>query len=338
MIFTAVDTRDFVGAVKIIIAFINTLILPFLIYLLSFLYISSELKGDIYELLKKIRRYVIFAVILVIPGFIQSIQELGEGAEFAKNIAIFCFIFFIPFILLIRTKWNYVFFCFILIALLLTSKRGAITGMVIPYFIVVFFDPSTPKFKKVLLFLLPIFITIILAVSFPKNTEVVYGRFAKENELENVESFGSSRGDIWAVHLIRFSSGTSQQQLFGFGFGSSYDLTEKFSIRRVSAHNVYIGIGYQFGIIGLSLYVIFLLYLLFQARIAFKKNYIYSKLILYTVLVVIITGFSEVHFETYYIIYPFFFLGIMIGLMNNKKYNRILEINNNHKHLGLLAT
>lgn len=317
--YNALDQSGLQNIIKKALGILYHLLLPFIVYLVSYNFMSFE-KGDILKLLYSIRRLVIVSMIVIIPGFIYSLNSV-ELNEFATNMAVFVFVFFIPFIMLKKTKWNFVIIALIIIAILFTAKRGAALGATIAYLITLIFDSKISVIKKFLFLLVPILFLGVLNLVFTEQIDKVYQRFEKESEISENEQYGSSRGDIWAVHFVKFADGSTSEKLFGFGAGSSGDLTERFSFRRVSAHNAYIGIGFEYGIVGLVLFVIFLIHLLFIIKKAYKTNFIFSDLMLYTLVLIIITSFTEVQFETYYIIYPFFFLGCMSGLLLNRNFN-----------------
>jgi O-antigen ligase len=112
---------------------------------------------------------------------------------------------------------------------------------------------------------------ILSTTVFADSVNLILSRFSNDN---SISDFTTKRTDIWLNYFRHFSDNPS---VFFFGNGYTSVL-----VNEKAAHNTLIQLIFQFGIVGLSFYVVWLAFLVkkFFNRIFFKINDFMSVLIL----------------------------------------------------------
>ena len=157
-------------------------------------------------------------------------------------------------------------------ALLLTGKRGPLLFSIIAIvFIYYFFKANKPKgriLKIISLILLGVIALLIASIWIPQLLNVV-NRFFSESDSGDVTA---GRGPLYALAYRLFK----EKPIFGHGWGSypSYyyeNLGKYMTVYKYRhAHNIYLQLLCEVGIVGFTLYVAFFLYNLFNAITLFK--------------------------------------------------------------------
>lgn len=227
--------RSFCGAV-----------LPFF----PFYYLSSSGKLNM-EDLKKMGIVLFFLSILY---FFYSINVVivEEGSSNYTINAAYKFLYITPLLSLIRKKWLFISMFSILFSLtILGSKRGAIIGMIIQlsiYFYYLFKDSNHKLFISLIIIILVILFSIGIYDFYQSD---VFFQQRVEATLE-----GSTSGrDKLISNLI---SHLNAKSIFNLIFGSGFIATVK-AIGNY-AHNDWMEILYDFGIIGLISYLLFFVF------------------------------------------------------------------------------
>ena len=158
-------------------------------------------------------------------------------------------------------------------ALLLTGKRGPLLFSVIAIvFVYYFFKADKPKgriLKIISLILVGAVALLIASIWIPQLLNVV-NRFFSESDSGDVTA---GRGPLYALAYSLFL----EKPIFGHGWGSypSYyyeNLGKYMTVYKYRhAHNIYLQLLCEVGIIGFVLYVAFFLYNLFNTIILFKE-------------------------------------------------------------------
>ncbi|MCD7903560.1 MAG: O-antigen ligase family protein [Oscillospiraceae bacterium] len=128
---------------------------------------------------------------------------------------------------------------------------------------------------------------------------------------------GSGRSLMWASLIADFRSGTSLQQLFGKGFQAVTNLM--LTGRTVLAHNDYLEILYDYGIVGLVLIIMWVLQLLGNMISAWRRKSLLLPSYTYTVIgIVFFSMFSYLMIQSYLMMFTACYLGIANAILSNK--------------------
>lgn len=164
-----------------------------------------------------------------------------------------------------KSKKNWIFVLITFVALLLTGKRGpllfTVAAMVVVYF---FFKEDKPKGRLLKIFGLMILgaVALLVAAIFVPQLLNVVNRFFNESESGDVTA---GRGELYQLAYDLFR----KKPLTGFGWGSYptfyYEHLGKYMTvyKYRHAHNIYLQLLCETGIIGFIMYVSFFLYNLF---------------------------------------------------------------------------
>lgn len=143
-------------------------------------------------------------------------------------------------------------------AVLLLASRGMTIAITVAIVAVVV--RSTVMRPRVIVPILAILLVVFaVGLALPGGTSL-FERF----EGEQVES-GNTRYLLWETTLGSFTEGSVSSFLFGNGFDSSKDVLRREFGSTTSTHNGYIQILYEFGLIGLALFVALHITLLIRA-------------------------------------------------------------------------
>lgn len=139
---------------------------------------------------------------------------------------------------------------------------------------------------------------------------------AQSFQLEILERFlslsqdgGSGRNEIWASILLHYFDGTTTQRLFGRGFQAVTEL--KLTGRAILAHNDYLEILYDYGIVGLLLLLAWLVQLAYlyrrawTAKLTILPSYTYA-----LCCVLFLSVFSYLFIQSDLMLFMAFYLGI----------------------------
>ncbi len=218
--------------------------------------------------------------------------------------------FFLPFIFCLRQNlFKYLFIILTLYASFISEKRTGFITIVFSlsfYFIIeMFFRSSFSYKKKVLIFL---FITVLSFLSIYLYEHVYESQgsdvVARIDNIEEDE--GSGRIDIYKSLLYEITRLDFYFLLAGNGFNSVLLST---NIGH-SAHNDFLEVLYDFGIVGLILYLLFIYQILKYWVFLFKKRDEYFGA--FTASIIMFFGFSM---TSHLIIYPSYFILLIIFWM-----------------------
>lgn len=127
------------------------------------------------------------------------------------------------------------------------------------------------------------------------------------------EDGGSGRDNIWSYVYEHFKHSGLNYKVFGHGFQSVYYSLKPFGFNRL-AHNSYIEYLYDFGIIGLTILLSFVLKILLFTFDIFRKKDKNSPSLLFSVVLALVLSIFSYFFEQSLIILPIAILwGICIG-------------------------
>ena len=194
----------------------------------------------------------------------------GNGRAGEVVFPVYFFLTLLPLILYFfpKSKFFWILPCFFIV---LSTKRTGILTIVFGLFLAQIsnYHLMDSLRKKARL----IWSTIVLSAAFAAGLLLVTRSFQLgilERFLSLSQDGGSGRNEIWASILLHYFDGTTTQRLFGRGFQAVTEL--KLTGRAILAHNDYLEILYDYGIIGLLLLLAWLVQLAYLYRRAWKAK------------------------------------------------------------------
>lgn len=215
----------------------------------------------------------------------------------------------------------------LLVVFILTISRGAYLALLVAgIFLVIFAFKEIFQWRRILLLLLILAISGLVAFGMIR----VAGKQALANFMEQGETVvkkPEEQGFSTAHRLMTFKiafQAFKEHPVFGIGpgnFGSYYDNYPMESLPKVeyqTVNNQYLEVLAENGILGLAVFVLFLIILFIRSWRAFRitKNPLISAFILgaTAALVGILAQYN--FFSTLYIIYIWFLMGLLVAVQN----------------------
>ena len=296
-----------------------------MIYTLFYSYTMVALKKtDEYtretEKFKKIlAAFIIVMAVVSIPLIQRNLSGQGRAGELI--FPVYFFLTAMSMVIMFFPKKN-LFWVVPCIMIMFTTKRAGLLVIVCGLFlsqIAEYHMAKTLKKKwKKMLTIAAISVAAVIAMVFLVQT---FNLNILQRFMEISEDGGSGRIQIWDRVYLSYSSGSIFERLFGQGYQSVTRLM--LTGRAILAHNDYLEILHDYGIIGLVLFSIWLFQVLsnfvkmWYRRDRFLPSYCYtlSAMILLSVL-------SYFFIQSYLINFTACYLGIVMALStNNKKFN-----------------
>ena len=296
-----------------------------MIYTLFYSYTMVALKKtDEYtretEKFKKIlAAFIIVMAVVSIPLIQRNLSGQGRAGEVI--FPVYFFLTAMSMVIMFFPKKN-LFWVVPCIMIIFTTKRAGLLVIVCGLFlsqIAEYHMAKTLKKKwKKMLTIVAISVAAVIAMVFLVQT---FNLNILQRFMGISEDGGSGRIQIWDRVYLSYSSGSIFERLFGQGYQSVTRLM--LTGRAILAHNDYLEILHDYGIIGLVLFSIWLFQVLsnfvkmWYRRDRFLPSYCYtlSAMILLSVL-------SYFFIQSYLINFTACYLGIVMALStNNKKFN-----------------
>lgn len=256
----------------------------------------------------------IFLIIRYKFGISSIITASGESS-------IYYVITLLPFVLCCKEKYrNFMLILFVL-SVFVTLKRTALIAIVLgmfAYFWVKFREHDEKKFKVVVYALLGTLMFFIIYEIVVKYT----GNDLIEKLLNTREDGGSNRELILNTVIEKFRNTTLSEKLFGVGYNGvrySYSVISAGTV--VSAHNDFLEILCDYGLVGLFLYLVIIFRII--------KNFVYMKKIesvyapAYAAAIMIffvLSMFSHLILYTSYFMNLLIFFVMMESVIDNNSY------------------
>ena len=284
--------------------------------LLAFYYghLTGQTNNDVYADLKRLyyMQWIIMAYFVVndiVDNFTKIIQARSDVIS-ANNLIYYGF----PLLLLYRNKricpTEVVLTLFIVAASAFSFKRTTLIAVVlsIAVYYIIRLKARDNNARK--LILIPIFI-ITLFVMVKKIDDYSGGHISKR--FSDVGATGGNhRTEIWTGTIESIKSSGLISILFGHGFNS---VKELFGL---SAHNDFIEIAYDFGVLGLLVYIIANIYVLSCINKARKSNLSeYPVFISTYIAFFVLSMFSHVFLYAFVAIPLLLFMGYLCQKANN---------------------
>jgi O-antigen ligase len=219
--------------------------------------------------LKNVQIFVITVLIYILLNIIISLRTFAlddslSGANigaYLLTIVPLCFLFF-------RTKTFIWLLLFCVILALISGKRMAVLGMGL--MIIFFLKDLWHQFSKKGI-TVAIVIAMLIILLFPY-IEPYIDRMLERNALDQERgSYGSGRSVIFPIIWSSFSDGNLLEIFFGHGVGATAHLIAKTYGIEIAAHNAFLELLYNYGILGVALYLS-LFASLVKLHLWFKNN------------------------------------------------------------------
>ncbi len=305
-------------------AYLDILIWP-LVYII---FKNYTRKNDIPKIFGRLTEVAMIIVLLLsIPLIIKHRSGFGDvgGVIFY----VYYCITFLPMVLYTveKDKVKNVLFLFTILILVLSTKRSGTIVAVVGYAIYLFTNVSVRrdirnklkrKWKYILGFCVVAFLIIL--------SDKVFS-FSILSRLRNIGiDRGSGREAIWIEVIDAFTISKSNIKIFGHGFQAVYYQLKPYGIDRL-AHNSFIEFLYDYGYIGLGIFLGFLVTQLLRAWKAVRRKNNYAPEMLYSILVAVVFGLTSYFFEESAIIVPIAAFWGCISGESCKDKSRILKRN-----------
>lgn len=214
---------------------------------------------------------------------------------------------YIPLILLLlnKTKDKNVVLLFTAIPLLLSQKRAGTFAFIIGYVLYKFsknnIEFQTVK-KKLIKNINFIIIIVIFSILFLLANSIFYfGIF--ERILMLKDDGGSGRNSIWIFIIESFYAAPKKNQYYGHGYQSVYYKLMPYGINRL-AHNSYIEFLYDYGYIGLFIFLFFIIRLILKLLSSIRKKSPDLPYFIFSIIISFVLSMSSYYFEESAIIMP----------------------------------
>lgn len=308
----------------------NLIVMPYFfldVFIWPGLYITFKeytKKEPIKEELYKPTKYAI-AILLVLSLPLIYKHRLGMGNAGGVVFYVYYCITFIPLIIYTnydRKKVTKLFIVIILITLLSTKRSGTIVA-IIGFIIYIFSDLNVRndiknKMEKKFYYVISgvvLSICVLVANEFLQIS--VLNRIGKLKEDQ-----GSARLYIWNYIGQSFQNSDIKKQFMGHGFQSVYYQLKPFGVERL-AHNSFLEFLYDYGYIGLGIFVIWFILMIKKCVSLNKAKYENSSAFIIAIFISLFLASTSYYFEESVIINPIaLFLGCVVGDEYRNKYEK----------------
>ena len=226
-------------------------------------------------------------------------------------------LFLLPIVLFASTNWIKILALLVTATVVFSSfKRGgsiALIGATVVYLFVKNILLER-KFSKLIWFITIIFLLMLLLIYIDN----AMGNIISERIMNITEDGGSGRDEVWATTWKMIKRSDFGHLILGHG----YDAVSKNSLLELSAHNDFLEVLYNYGIISLIPYLLIHIHLIKQICKSIKEQDKCAPIMSFTyVIFIVLSMISHV------IVYPWAVLIAMTwGLFNNPKFNSIQHV------------
>lgn len=255
---------------------------------------------NVYDFEKVIKRIAILA--FVFTGIYYATGLLESDYNAAAYLGVFIY----PFILLTSNNYkkNKLYIFIITITVMITIKRGAILAFLATNLVFYFWSLFT-HFNLNKFILGTLLITSVIFVgtySIIKQKDRIENRFSEEQMDINNPKAGSGRVGLYTDLYTEWI----QSDNVILGFGNQAD-SHRWGVdwRRTHAHSDIFGYLYNYGVVGISLILIFYLKIIKFYRMHKKFNYSISHIIIATLITLILVNIYSGLFRETYTLYLF---------------------------------
>lgn len=201
------------------------------------------------------------------------------------------------------------------IVMMLSTKRGPLVTMFVGLIISLLINGRI-NVKAILSLSLVAFIGYyIIDIYFDTFLSDWLGRWSERDDISN------GREEIWDLILNDVSNQDALTIIFGNGYEASHKLTYRFLWNAIGAHNDFIDILYNFGILGLSLFVLLIVSYLKNIIIAIKVKFSHADMLAYLIACFLFGSLISSNMTRYATVYFGVFFYYMAGqIERNRNY------------------
>lgn len=266
----------------------------------------------------KLRKLVSIYVFTFICAIILFEIKFKSLADFMSGDYVFSVIVILPLFFFLKNKYLRIILLILLsIVTIISLKRSVFLGLLLFFISYVYYNGYIKLSLKNISILI-----IVSALCYIAFIYLYSEIFQLLNRFENItDDQGSGRIYIYTMIYDNFRNNSILSQLFGSGQASVY---ERFGIY---AHNDYLEFLYDYGYIGLLIFIVLICKLLFNKKVSLPDNEEYKSLESLkksTVLLYIVLSLLNCVIYSFNIISPLFLtIGLCIGRMESimKKIN-----------------
>lgn len=270
-----------------------TIILPYLLFVFTYISANVIKRRVLYGFILSLFLYLVYSYSQEFTKVLAS--SLSE--QTSQTNASYFILYLLPLVLCLDKKWiQYTAFLIAIIVTLSSAKRSGtiavLLGLLIYSAVDLYRQKSNIHKRPNVLWIVA---AIMLISFFIFNPDFVQELTVVNRLKELEEDGGSGRTDIYRHTFSMICNSDVLSLLFGHG----WDRVVRDSKLGLSAHNDFLEVMYDFGIIGIIMYLLFFYYLIKKTFLLIKKRSEYAASIAVSLVL-----FSLNSFSSHIIIYP----------------------------------
>lgn len=289
----------------------------FLLPVFMFLYMSvvTRLVDKINVVLYSL--YII-GILLVVYYFLNYTNNIFYNVERQSNTS-YTVLYFLPIMLCVNNKWlRYIAIMLVSLVVMFSLKRGGFIAVLLAIAVYFYIDQIKLKGKQMKLWGWLLFLGLGVAAYFAviRVNNVLLNNLLFDRMSMIDETGGSGREYIYKDVFSLIGSG----HILNFIFGHGWCATARDTLTHLTAHNDFLEVLYDFGIVAFVLYIMFVVELFKVAKRMIREKSIYAPAI-GTSLVIFLTNSMVSHIWIYCRFLLIF--AVFWGIINaTYKYNR----------------
>lgn len=245
-----------------------------------------------------------------------GVKQFSSGTGIPLISTAYYALFLLPFVFLLENeliKWALVLLVFSTV--LLSVKRTGFIAFVLCLVVYFYYNikyynnGNISRKKKIQLMTITLLVAIILYIFF--NYYVSSHSIGIIDRLGSIsEDGGSGRTDVWIYTWNMIKNSNFFSLIFGHGFNAVY----QFSELHLSAHNDFLEVIYDYGIVGFCIYLIFIKRLFYYFKIIKKeKRHLIPSYAVSLVLFICMSLFAHLVIYPTHFLFLCLFWGIVVG-------------------------
>ena len=275
-----------------------TAFLLFVVYTFAIIVLIPKADMTIVTLVVRMAMHVFFVLVMIGAYRWYSFNDLGNGDKICfavvlgmlcftyLRIVIYCFanlhfphlntsyylLFVLPVMLTVKAiKWKALYVVVSFVVLITSMKRGGAAALMVGMmvYVIVYLKIRSYNIVKAVA-LLFVAIVLIACLALFLGTSEIEGE--SQNLVERFESVGDDGGSNRDIVYGKTLDLIDSQDGLSLLVGNGYNAVLVDSPIHLSAHNDFLEILYDYGLVGLSLYLVFVLSFLKVSLRAFRKN------------------------------------------------------------------
>lgn len=252
-------------------------------------------------------------LIMLFYGGVASLSTDSEISAFLYQIVPYLLLWMSSVLFILNKPLRISIIFLFTIIIMLSTKRGPLVTMFAGLIIALFVSRKINVRAIVLLTLITFIGYYIIDTYFDAFLSDWLGRWSERDDVSN------GREEIWNLILNDVSNQDILNIIFGNGYEASHKLTFRFLWGAIGAHNDFIDILYNFGIIGLSLFILLTVSYLRNIVIAIKVRFLHADMLAYLMVCFLFGSLISSNVTRYATIYFGVFFYYMVGQIARKR-------------------